>query len=445
MGRWTTPNLLRVALAGCGIGAFLLFAVVALAVSQRRTALKTIGTDSAPSILAAQSIRAYLADMDANAANELVAKPGQNMDAVHTYSARRLKVTDSLITAAQNITFGDAERKPLVTLENGLADYERAMTQARDFHERGDPAMLAAYRQADDILHKTLFPAVDALDKVNNDALTTEYAGQNAGALASFLLTLLAGGLLLAVQISTQLFLTRRMRRTFNPALLAATVLTAWYLLHTLSSFTTVKNHIKVAKEDAFDSVRALWQTRAVAYDANADESRWLLDRPQASNYAGDFHDKAIKISSLPAGGADAVAQTYLNNQKSTTFKGLLADELNNITFPGEREAAVAALQSWERYLAIDTKLRALENAGKHSEAIALCIGNDPGESNWAYNQFDTALDKTLEINQKEFDQNMKAGTALLQSYDLLNPAILLFSIVLTVAGLMPRLREYAF
>ena len=31
-----------------------------------------------------------------------------------------------------------------------------------------------------------------------------------------------------------------------------------------------------------FDSVRALWQTRAVAYDANADESRWLLDRPLA-------------------------------------------------------------------------------------------------------------------------------------------------------------------
>ena len=50
------------------------------------------------------------------------------------------------------------------------------MTQARDFHERGDPAMLAAYRHADDILHKTLFPAVDALDKVNNDALTRAYS-----------------------------------------------------------------------------------------------------------------------------------------------------------------------------------------------------------------------------------------------------------------------------
>ena len=160
-------------------------------------AIKTIGTDSAPSILAAQGIRAYLADMDANATNELIALPGQNMDAVRDYETRRRQATDNLITAAQNITFGKSERDPIVTLANGLANYERSMTQARDFHERGDPAMLAAYRQADDILHKTLLPAVDALDKVNNDSLTTAYAAQKTGATVTSALTMLAGLLLL--------------------------------------------------------------------------------------------------------------------------------------------------------------------------------------------------------------------------------------------------------
>ena len=40
-------------------------------------------------------------------------------------------------------------------------------------------------------------------------------------------------------------------------------------------------HELKVAKEDAFDSVRALWLARAVAYDANSDGSRWLLDDQQ--------------------------------------------------------------------------------------------------------------------------------------------------------------------
>jgi hypothetical protein len=36
--------------------------------------------------------------------------------------------------------------------------------------------------------------------------------------------------------------------------------------------------HLKVAKQDAFDSILALTQARAVSYDANADESRYLVD-----------------------------------------------------------------------------------------------------------------------------------------------------------------------
>ena len=412
-------------------------------------AIKTIGTDSAPSILAAQGIRAYLADMDANATNELIALPGQNMDAVRDYETRRRQATDNLITAAQNITFGKSERDPIVTLANGLANYERSMTQARDFHERGDPAMLAAYRQADDILHKTLLPAVDALDKVNNDSLTTAYAAQKTGATVTSALTMLAGLLLLSALIVTQLFLFRRMRRLINPVLLVATVLTVLYLLHTLTSFHSVGSHLKTAKEDAFDSVRALWLTRATAFDANADESRWLLDRTLAGDYEKAFQSKSALIAAPPAGNSAAsVAEGYLNdhtNQKNNTFKGFLADELNNITFPGEKEAAVSTLQAWGRYLGIDAKLRALENAGKHKEAIALCIGNDPGKSNWAYTQFDDALDKTLKINQTEFDLNINEATNILQPFDIINPLALIIVVALAFAGMWPRMREYAF
>ena len=78
--------------------------MVALATAQRQAAFQTVGHDSAPSIIAAQHIRAYLADMDANAANELIVAPGRNMAAVRDFDNRRKEVTDSLVTSAQNIT-----------------------------------------------------------------------------------------------------------------------------------------------------------------------------------------------------------------------------------------------------------------------------------------------------------------------------------------------------
>ena len=208
--------------------------------------------------------------------------------------------------------------------------------------------MLDAYRRADDILHTTLLPAVDTLDKVNDDALNAAAERAAATFTATLLLTILAGLLLLTVLIAAQLFLTRRTHRTLNPGLLAATIVTGLYLLHTIVTFAAVGSRFRAAKSDAFDSVRALWHARAVAYDANADESRWLLDRPLAATYEAGFRAKSAQIAALPTSGTyGGVAEAYANGHKEPEFKGFLADELNNITFPGELDAATGALRAW--------------------------------------------------------------------------------------------------
>ena len=82
-------------------------------------------------------------------------------------------------------------------------------------------------------------------------------------------------------------------------------------------------------------------------------------------------------------------------------FQGYLAAELRNITFPGEREAAVEMLKTFARYIALDGEIRRLENQGDHAAAVTLCIGYAPGQSNWAFARFDEALGKTLDINQR--------------------------------------------
>ena len=98
-GRWTTPQRLHGALGSLCLGALLLSLVAYTGVVQHRYAVQTVGRDAVPSIIAAQSMKASLADLDANVANELMVKPGQNFQSIAGYVQRRTEVGNSLIRA----------------------------------------------------------------------------------------------------------------------------------------------------------------------------------------------------------------------------------------------------------------------------------------------------------------------------------------------------------
>ena len=443
--RWTTPRLLQASLLAIAITALLLFLAIFSGVRQRRNAVQTIGKDSAPSILAAQRIKASLADMDANVANELMVNLGENSQSIKGYEDDQTAVTESLIHAAENITYGDAERKPILTLASALGNYEELTARARLLHERHDPTSIEVYRRADEVLHNTLFPAADALNGANSTMLTQTYGDVQSVSLITFGLAVLAGAALLIVLISTQLFLSRRMRRTLNPALLLATLLTLWFLVHTLEAFHAVGAHLKVVKEDAFTSLQALWEAKAVSYDANTDESRWLLDRPHATEYENAFFQKAGQLVGFsPSDMYGKMATVTSTKSLPPGTSGYLAQELANITFEGEQEEATEALRTFAFYITLDKKIRQLENGGNHAEAVRFCISMAPGDSNWAFSQFDSALDKTIAINQKAFDTAVTQGFDDVKGLDILAPIIALVIVVLAFFGLRPRLHEYA-
>jgi hypothetical protein len=83
--------------------------------------------------------------------------------------------------------------------------------------------------------------------------------------------------------------------------------------------------------------------------------------------------------------------------------------------------------------------------AGKHTEAIALCLGNQPGQSNWAFDEFRLkANQKTFDINQVAFDKAIKQGFRDVDGFEFTTPVALSAIAVLTLFGLLPRLKEYA-
>lgn len=444
--RWNTPRILRTALVALSVGVLVLMVAAVLAVQGLTAGIKTVGLDTAPSIISAQYIKSGLADMDANLANELIGKPGENPQAYRDYLKRRTEVLDALVTAAQNITYGDKERRPILTLQNGIADYEGWAVQSRLLHERGDAAMLAAFRHGTDLMHQTLLPAAEALDKANSEAMESVYGSRQVLALLALALFLGCALLLLAGLARIQLFLAHRVRRLINPGLLSSTALILGFTLHGLIALRSASEHLRAAKKDAFDSVHALWQARAMAYDANGDESRWLLDKPFQQNYERAFFEKSGKVITLPAEvSPQQVAADAIAKKPVAGFKGMLADELKNITYPGEAEAATGTLVAYQAYFTIDAKIRQAENSGNHAGAVALCIGNNVGESNWAFEQFDNGLSKTLQINQDAFDEAVKSGFRPLNSLLFLTPIVTLAAVALTIFGLTTRLKEYLF
>jgi hypothetical protein len=437
--RADTPRLLQAVLLATWLAALVLVLVANAGLAEARRTIQTIGKDAAPSIVAAQSMKASMADLDANAANDLLGGPNGLAVARDAYEKDRLNVVAGLVAAARNITY--PEEPPLIqSMANNVSLYAADVAQARVYNQLGDQASAtAALRSATDLMHQQIIPAAESLDAVNLGYLDRAYAARQQAGLASQLLVIAAGLLLLGPLVWLQVFLYRRTRRLLNLPLLGATLVALFLVLRLVVVLGAVAADLKWAKQDAFDSVHALWQARAIAYDANGDESFYLLPGFDRQRYDASFKQKAAQLVDRPldeqAVRAAAAGQVQ--------FKGRLADELNNITFNGELSAASDTLRAWVQYVSLDGRLRALEQAGQHAEAVALDVGTQPGQSNWAFDQFDQALGRTLEINQREFDAAVQSAFDDLNGADLLGPIAALIVAVLVWAGLRPRLAEY--
>jgi len=442
----TTPQLLKASLFVTWGASLLLLVATISAIQGQRYAIKTVGKDSAPSILDAQRIKDSLADLDANAANELLVKPGENPEATKSFETRREKLANLLISVAQNITYGDAEKKPIKKLQLGLGEYLQKIQRARDFNELGNKKeVLITYRSAAELIDKTLLPAADELERVNLRELERTYVAEKFASGGSLFLLFISGFLVIGILLALQIFLYRRMRRVINPMLLGATAIAFIFVTHTMASLLSASANLKIAKEDAFASLLALRESRATAYIANADESRYLLDPELAAKHQQAFYREADKIAKLPNGYTfDSLVTALKQNPNINGFTGLFADELNNITFPGEREAAIATVAAFGNYFKIDKQIRQLAQAGKFQEAIALCTGNNQGESNWAFEEFKKAHDQVLNMNNTAFEQAIDKGFKNLQGFEVSTPAVVAAIALLTLFGLLPRIKEYS-
>jgi hypothetical protein len=461
-GLRTTPGRLRagvalVVLLACGLG--LVTGMVFAALDSGFTA---VGGHEAPLVEQSNALYYAVSDMDAQVGNVLLtgsdpALAADRQQDLALYASDEQHAELDLQQVAVTAAADPAAQRAVSSVLAALGRYEALAADAIVVNQRGhdragrpSAATLSYFQQATDLMSTTVLPAAASLTTANASALDTSYDQDRSTAAAGQVLVPVLGLAVAGALLATQVFLAARFRRLVNPALAAATVLALGLAIAGAVQLGAQAGSLKVAKQDAFDSILALTRARAVSYDANADETRFLVDPGRAADYQDAFLRKSQELAGVGHVGIfsyDAALAAdigmYLADHADVRFGGYLGTEFRNITFTGERAAATRALLAYQVYEKDDRALRAMATTNL-AQAIAFDIGTGPGQSDWAFNQWDGALGSVITINENAFTAAIRDGHATGSPWIALIPAVGTALIVaLAIAGTHRRLAEY--
>lgn len=425
--KWSTPQWIRVLTGTAALTAVVLGLVVGSVLTTVRDGLAVIGGQAAPQVSATTDLYFAFSDLDAQLANVLLvgndpALAANRKLAMDLYEQRRTQADADLQQIATDPSAKQAVRSVLD--QYGRFEFLAAQVIQLDQREnspagRPSQTLLDIHRQATDVMRQAL-KSVQGLTDTNHDLLTTTYQSDLDGISSARAWVIVIGLALVLLLLAVQVYLRKALRRRLNPALIVATLMAAGLTITGTALLSTEANHLTVAKSNAFDSIIALSRARAVSYDANADESRYLVDPARAGQYEQAFVDKSHLL--------DRYFQT----------------ELANITFPGELAAAQHTVDAYRVYQNDDKRIRRLATGNELLSAIALNIGTTPNTSNYDFGQYDKALQSVIDVNQQAFEQAIGDGQSELDGWTGIIPAVLvLLMIGLIAVGVWPRLAEY--
>ncbi|WP_328793049.1 MULTISPECIES: hypothetical protein [unclassified Streptomyces] len=460
---WATlPGRLRLARTACVLLATGLLILLAVSATGATTAWDETAQRDAPRTISATRLNLALNDMDAQTANILLSSGDSGtgkgrLEESYTkasgfYGDAQETISRSLRTLAAASEGDPATEATVVRLTDDFAHYQELIGRALENDSRpgGKDAAREDYRTATDLLTGRLLPEARKLVDANNAVYERQYTAARGDLDVQRTAEAVLGVLLIAALVLLQIHLARRFHRVFNPGLIAATLCAVVAVVCGAQLLTITYDRMEVARRDSFDSVIALSRSKAIGYDANADESRYLLDPDRRPAYELSFLDKSHQLYGIQGAGLDMYDRrladtwaTYLNNHEDKRFTGEYRRELDNITFAGEREAAQKTVEAYAVYQRDDRTFRRLVAEGKQQEATVFCIGWASDTSNAHFGEWTKALDQVTAINQRHFDLAVREGRGALTTQGPMAGASLLLTAGLTVLGLRRRLAEF--
>jgi hypothetical protein len=463
----STPAWVRGGTLAAVVLAVAVATLTASLLGQLRGEFGAMGQTDEPGAIATTSLYFYLTDMDGSGADVLLVgsdaaltTAGQTDNRYYTdvYASDRSKASKYLDQAVI-AEVGDAAAEQQLSAvaarlgqyEALIADAELLSQQAHDAAGKPSAPVSADYNQATRLMQGEILPAVRNLTSSSASGLNATYGAGKTTAISSVIWVVALGVLLVAALVALQVLLAVRFRRLVNPALALATMLAIAFTAVTATRFYAEYTHAHVARLDAFTSIQALSMAKAVSNDANADESRFIVDPAHAAQYQQGYLGKSQQIVNvgnnvtyaqyLPLLDADIAA--YQRNNSDIRFGGFLGQEFRNITFPGERQAAVNSLLTFRVYETDDRILRAMTKTNL-PQAIGYDINVAPNDSDGAFNAYANALQSDININTAAFTQAVADGQSNAGGRFLAVEALAALAVIsLVYVGVRPRLAEY--
>jgi hypothetical protein len=393
-----------------------LFAALTVGVAKARGNVHAVGRSAAPQAATASDLYFALADIDAQVANVLLIghdeQIGNKQSALRQLRLRRASVNAD-VQALIDRGLGTADAGTAGELLAGLARYDALAAQAQAADDQvqdrpvGRPPALAVnyYLAATALMHQDLLPAADRLGRGAEDRLSAAASDGSSTAKLTSAAVWAVGGATLLTLLVWQFTLARRFRRILNPGLAAATAAVAVLTVLGGSLLSDQGTRVRDAKSTSFDPFSALARTRAVASDANADESRYLMLPEREGYYRAQYAAKSAALD------------------PTSTSPGLTARLAAFRRDDGALQAAVAS--------------------GRRDVAIGMATNVGRGNLAFEFYDYQSTLDTEADAHRAAFDTEIAGTENALDGWTWLPGVVLGVGVVLVVFGIRPRLREY--
>ena len=408
-----------------------LLAAVLVSFAAARADLRRLAAVSEPRAAAAADLYRTLADLDAQHADSLVvgyssapAAPGQaptlvddGVLAALTAQADRRQVGHDLAALAAAGGQGQADVQALL---DSLGTYD-ALSGTEEFSatSQQDPVVgrppdlaLDYYDQAEGLLQQSLLPHVRALLTAADQQVGSDRGAAVGDARRGGLLLGAVGVLALLLLVWWQLDLSRRHRRMLNPALLLATAAVLSVVIAGGTALLGAASATDSAVRQGYAPGATVAQAQVAAADAEASQSRWLVDTAYRPSLAARFGGLARQLHTLTAGDAGAGS-------------------------PGVTRTEAA-------YLASDALLRSLADAGQLDRAAVQLTGVTRGQVAFAYYDFSLSLQDLANARAARFGSGVDTASGDLDGWTAIPSALRGAGLLLVVAGVRPRLAEFA-
>jgi hypothetical protein len=237
------------------------------------------------------------------------------------------------------------------------------------------------------------------------------------------------GAALVLLLVGLQIWLARRFRRILNPALIAATVLSAALLVPAATVLGVQGQRLEAAREESLTPFLALSQARAISYDAAADTSRFLIS-DKLAYFAQGFTDKA---SCLTGGGSCGSG--------GETIAGGLAGVAGGPDVSPAQSAEVVS--RWAAYQKDHLRITGLAAAGRDAEAIDALTGIRRGDAAFDFSYYDAAVAEIAAARKAAFDRSLDDTRTLLTGWPVIPVVAMAVVMLLIPVSVRRRFAEY--